>query len=66
MESVAETTRKRLEERLYEVDDQLRRELRARGFDPDQDDNLALTAPLARLYIERERLRDELESLRDK
>lgn len=52
-----------LEEKLREVDRQLRRELRARGFDPDQDDNLALTAPLARLYSEREQLREELESL---
>ena len=59
-----ESQRTRLEERLREVDQQLRREMRARGFDPDQDDNLALTAPLARLYFEREQLREELESLR--
>lgn len=55
--------RTRLEEKLREVDQQLRREMRARGFDPDQDDNLALTAPLARLYTERQELREELESL---
>ncbi len=53
--------RTRLEEKLREVDQQLRREMRARGFDPDQDDNLALTAPLAKLYSEREQLREELE-----
>jgi hypothetical protein len=52
-----------LEERLRQVDEQFRREMRARGVVPDQDDNLALTAPLARLYAERERLREELESL---
>jgi hypothetical protein len=34
----------------------------ARGFDPDQDDNIALTAPLAKLYLEREDLRAELDS----
>jgi hypothetical protein len=66
MESSGENRRTRLKEKLSEVDQQLRRELRARGFDPDQDDNLALTAPLAKLYTEREQLRDELESLLDK
>jgi hypothetical protein len=63
MESSEETRRMRLEEKLREVDQELRREMRARGFDPDQDDNLALTAPLAKLYTEREQLREELESL---
>ena len=52
-----------LENRLREVDAHLRSELRARGFDPDQDDNLALTAPLAKLYTERENLRVELAAL---
>jgi hypothetical protein len=56
----------RLEEKLRRVDEQFRGEMRARGFDPDQDDNVALTAPLARLYLEREQLRAELESLSDK
>ena len=66
IESLDETRQSRLEAKLREVDQQLRRELRARGFDPDQDDNLALTAPLAKLYTEREQLREELESLLDK
>ena len=57
------TRQTRLEERLRRVDEQYRREMRGRGFNPDQDDNLALTAPLARLYAEREQLREELESL---
>ena len=66
MESSEESQRMRLEEKLREVDHQLRHEMRARGFDPDQDDSLALTAPLAKLYTERERLREELEMLLDK
>jgi len=65
-DSSEELRRTRLEEKLREVDQQLRREMRARGFDPDQDDNLALTAPLAKLYSEREQLRDEIESLAGK
>ncbi len=52
-----------LEKRLREVDEQLHRELRARGFDPAQDENLALTGPLAKLYMERKNLREELETL---
>jgi len=35
----------------------------ARGFDPAQAEQLALTTPLARLYVEREQLQDELDSL---
>lgn len=58
-----ESTRTELEEKLRAVDEQLRRELSARGFDPSQDENLALTGPLAKLYLERENLRDELETL---
>ncbi|MFN2515928.1 MAG: hypothetical protein ABR556_06905 [Pyrinomonadaceae bacterium] len=61
-----ETSRRtRLEERLREIDQRLRSAMRARGFDPDQDDNIALTAPLAKLYTERENLRAELQSLAD-
>jgi len=54
--------RTQLEEKLREVDQRLRREMLARGFDPDQDDNIALTAPLAKLYLEREDLRSQLDS----
>lgn len=56
---------KHLEESLRQVDEQFRSEMRARGFAPGEGDNLALTAPLARLYSEREELREELESLRE-
>lgn len=55
--------RRQLEERLRDVDERLRREMRMRGFDPAQDANLALTGPLAKLYIERENLREKLETL---
>jgi hypothetical protein len=48
-------------EKLRAVEEEFEREMRARGFDPDQDDSLALTAPLAKLYAERERLRSEVE-----
>ena len=54
-----------LEEKLREVDERLRSEMRARGFDPDQEENVALTGPLAKLYLERESLRAELETLSD-
>jgi hypothetical protein len=66
MESSEAILRIRLENRLRLVDQQLRREMRARGFDPDQDENLALTAPLAKLYTERERLREEIALLLNK
>jgi hypothetical protein len=52
-----------LEARLRELDERLRSEMRARGFDPAQGENLALTGPLAKLYMERETLRGELETL---
>jgi hypothetical protein len=57
------SARAQLEEKLREADEHLQRELRARGFDPSQDENLALTGPLAELYMERENLREELETL---
>ena len=52
-----------LEARLRELDERLRSEMRARGFDPAQGENLALTGPLAKLYMQRETLREELETL---
>ncbi len=58
-------TKNQLEAQLEKVDEQLRRGLRARGFNPDQYDNLALTAPLARLYTERENLKAALVALSD-
>ena len=52
-----------LEEKLREVENRLFSEMRARGFDPAQVDNLALTGPLAELYMERERLQEKLDTL---
>jgi hypothetical protein len=58
-----ESMQTELAARLGEVDEQFRSEMRARGFDPAQDESLALTGRLARLYTERENLREELEKL---
>jgi hypothetical protein len=63
VEPALESERRKLEEKLRAVEQQLRNELLARGFDPAQDENLALTAPLEKLYLERESLRAELETL---
>jgi hypothetical protein len=62
-EPIVELERSQLEETLREVSERLRSEMLARGFDPDQDDNTALTAPLAKLYMERENLRAQLEAM---
>ena len=55
-----------LKARLLEVEQEFEREMRARGFDPNQDENSALTAKLAKLYTEREKLRELLENTRTK
>jgi predicted nucleic acid-binding Zn-ribbon protein len=60
-ESEAESeSRNKLEERLSAVEKQLHQEMLVRGFDPAQDQNLALTGPLAKLFMEREELRAKL------
>lgn len=53
----------RLEERLRVVEQEFERGMRARGFDPAQDENLALTSSLALLYEERDNLRTSLAAL---
>jgi hypothetical protein len=58
-----DSRRKQLVDRLRELESHLQSEMRARGFDPEQSENLALTAPLARLFMERENLRAELATL---
>ena len=58
-----ESARTRLQEKIRRLNDRLHQEMLARGFDPAQDENLALTAPLAKLYTEREELRAELDAL---
>jgi hypothetical protein len=61
--ALLELRRTQLEMKLLAVDERMRNEMLARGFDPAQADNLALTRPLAQLYMERENLRAELEML---
>ena len=61
MSAHSEESAKALQEKLRAVEEEFEREMRARGFDPAQHDNVALTTPLAKLYAERERLRNELE-----
>ena len=53
----------RLEERLHVVEQEFEWGMRARGFDPTQDENLALTSSLAKLYEERNDLRTSLAEL---
>lgn len=49
-----------LKSRLRIVEEEFDRKMRIRGFDPAQDDNVALPGPLAALYAEREDLREKL------
>jgi hypothetical protein len=53
----------RLEERLHVIEQEFERNMRARGFDPTQDENLAFTSSLAKLYEERNDLRTRLAEL---
>lgn len=62
-ESASIAAQTQLEDKLREVNERLRSEMLARGFDPAQGENLALTGPLAQLYMERETLQEELETL---
>jgi hypothetical protein len=65
MSSMSYTRRGRegpLEDRLREVEETFERQMRARGFEPDQAELVALPGPLAKLYAEREELRSELEN----
>jgi len=51
-----------LNNKLRSLDTEFDREMRARGFDPDQAENVALPSNLAALYAERERVREELKA----
>ena len=55
-----------LRERLREIDADFDREMRARGFDPAQAENVALPSHLAELYTERGQIKAELEPAEDK
>jgi hypothetical protein len=54
-----------LRKKLSEVDAQFREAARKRGFDPDQAENLALPSNLAKLFLEREEIKNQLEELVD-
>ena len=56
----------RLRERLRALDAEFDQEMRARGFDPAQAENVALPSQLAKLYAERERIIAELRELEGK
>ena len=53
-----------LEEKLRSVEETFVREMRQRGFEPDQAENVALPTALARLYTEREALKTELNEMK--
>ena len=64
--AVTDNSEKRREElaaKLRELDESFERAMRARGFDPSQAENVALTSGLARLYAAREQIREELADL---
>jgi hypothetical protein len=50
-----------LNQKLRELDAEFDREMRARGFDPAQAENVALPSHLSTLYAEREQIRAKIE-----
>jgi hypothetical protein len=52
-----------LEKKLGELDTRFANEMRKRGFDPAQADNVALPSALAKLFAEREETKSELEEV---
>jgi hypothetical protein len=54
---------KTLRSRLNTLDAEFDLEMRARGFDPAQAENIALPSHLAAVYSEREEIRAQLEEL---
>ncbi len=52
-----------LNQKLLALDTEFDREMRARGFDPAQQENVALPANLAELYKQREQIKAELAEL---
>lgn len=49
--------------KINALDDEFEREMRARGFDPEQAENVALPSHLAELYAEREQIKAQLAEL---
>ena len=50
-----------LTQKLRELDAEFDREMRTRGFDPAQAENVALPSHLAALYAEREKIKAQIE-----
>jgi hypothetical protein len=57
---------KHLRAKLRELDAEFDQEMRARGFDPAQAENVALPSHLAALYAEREQTSAQLAELEGK
>ena len=55
-----------LNERLRALDADFDQEMRARGFDPAQAENVALPSHLAALYARREQIKAQLAELEEK
>ena len=55
-----------MRERLHTLDAEFDREMRARGFDPAQAENVAFPSHLAALYAEREQIRAALDELTER
>ena len=62
MANKEEGRRRELDARLRKIEERFEHEMRERGFDPAQADNVALPGSLAKLYAEREELRAELQT----
>lgn len=63
MTNAREKQRRESAARLDAIKETFERQMRARGFDPSQAENVALTSDLARLYAAREAARAELDEL---
>jgi hypothetical protein len=61
MDTEGDARRIELVARLRAVEESFEREMRERGFEPAQAENVALPSSLAKLYAEREALRAQLE-----
>ncbi len=56
-----DSARDDLERRLRTTEEKFDREMRARGFDPAQAENVAMPSALAKLYAELQDLRQQIE-----
>lgn len=63
MKNGGDNRRDELEAKLRSVEESFAREMRERGFELDQAENVALPTSLARLYAEREALIAQLEEI---